>query len=133
MITFSLFSLLSSSVLVPLQIESCNFSILRNIFSMTKVKQSLSIIPETVSPRCRDMLKKVSSKKSVDLTKTGDSRTNLLLNFLQCQVKATKTCMKEEKSYSNCHKSVMGTGSYDGRRDCGCEMEKLYYCVTESL
>ena len=73
--------------------------------------------------------KTVKKKKGISLQSTGDQKTTLLLNLLKCQAKATKTCKEEEKEYTKCHNSFMGTGVYKSKRNCGDEMEALYSCV----
>jgi hypothetical protein len=92
--------------------------------------------------KCGSYYASVAKKKKMDLNATGDQKTNALLSFLKCQVKASsKTaattttttgaaiCKLEEKEYSACHQSIMGVGTYKGARHCGNEMERLYKCV----
>ena len=55
----------------------------------------------------------------------------LQVKFLQCESKARKLCDTALKSYEKCHGAVMGTGQYNGRRDCGSELEALFDCVFE--
>ena len=92
-----------------------------------------SDIPESlVVPKCQALLKSVQKKKKkIDLASTGDSKTNLLLDLLKCQVKKDKeiSCTDQLKEYNKCHSSFMGTGSYQGRQHCQEEMQTLYYCV----
>jgi hypothetical protein len=79
--------------------------------------------------RFHDRCASVTTKKKIDLDATGDQKTNALLGFLKCQVKASKMCKLEEKEYIACHQSIMGVGTYKGARHCGKEMESLYKCV----
>jgi hypothetical protein len=77
------------------------------------------------------LVKNKSKKKqeTFSLTTTGDKKTNQLLNFLHCQVKAVKICDEQSKAYTKCHQSFMGTGSYQGRKHCGLEMQALWECI----
>ena len=84
---------------------------------------------DRVHDRCASDQASVTKKKNIDLDATGDQKTNALLGFLKCQVKASKTCKLEEKEYVACHQSIMGVGTYKGARHCGGEMESLYKCV----
>jgi hypothetical protein len=43
----------------------------------------------------------------------------------------SKECKGAEKEYSLCHKSLMGVGSYKGKRHCGEELTALYKCVLQ--
>ena len=71
-------------------------------------------------------------KKAIPLDSIGSPRNNQLLDFLYCQTKASKTCKKADKAYRSCHASVMGTGSYDGRKHCADELEALFHCISGS-
>ena len=82
-----------------------------------------------VHGKCATEYKSLSKKKNVSIDATGDQKNNALVVFLQCQVKATKTCNDLEKEYSLCHKSFMGMGSYKGKRHCGEELAALYQCA----
>mmetsp|Transcript_13709 Transcript_13709/g.15038 ORF Transcript_13709/g.15038 Transcript_13709/m.15038 type:complete len:109 (+) Transcript_13709:50-376(+) len=85
----------------------------------------------SVSSKCTLQHKSIKKKK-INLSATGSPANNALVSFLRCQVKATKTCADFEKEYTLCHKSFMGTGSYNGKRECGEELEALYTCVKTS-
>ena len=51
----------------------------------------------------------------------------------QKQVKADKAaCQRESKLYENCHAGVMGIGNFEGRKNCGQELEVLYKCLFSS-
>jgi hypothetical protein len=82
-----------------------------------------------VNEKCFTDYKSLAKKKNVAMDATGDQKNNALVAFLQCQVKATKTCKDLEKEYSLCHKSFMGMGSYKGKRHCGEELAALYQCA----
>jgi hypothetical protein len=87
---------------------------------------------ELVEEKCMSKYLITSKKKNkqvFDMAATGDRKTNLMLSFLQCQLKVTKTCLDQEKEYTSCHKSFMGVGSYKGRRHCGDKMMSLYNCL----
>mmetsp|Transcript_24124 Transcript_24124/g.71083 ORF Transcript_24124/g.71083 Transcript_24124/m.71083 type:complete len:99 (+) Transcript_24124:292-588(+) len=97
---------------------------------MVQIKGKTLANSVPVSPKCESLLKALRKKK-IDLEATGHPPANALLKFLQCQVKATKSCVDKEKKYMNCHKAIMGTGSYNGRQNCGDEMAKLLSCVED--
>lgn len=83
-----------------------------------------------VAGKCQSEQSKNKEKQEMfSLTTTGDKKTNQLLSFLQCQVKAVKTCDDKSRAYTKCHQSFMGTGSYQGRKHCGLEMQALWECV----
>jgi hypothetical protein len=84
-----------------------------------------------IASKCQSEYNSIKKKKDISLQTTGDQKTNLLLNLLRCQVKATtaKSCKEIEKEYTKCHQSFMGTGSYKGKKHCGDELQALYDCV----
>jgi hypothetical protein len=84
---------------------------------------------KTVSPKCEKFLSAITRKKKIDLDAVGSQANNNLLNFLHCQCRTQKICKDAEKSYSKCHSSVMGTGSYASKKNCGEELEKLFACA----
>jgi len=85
---------------------------------------------DRIAPRCAKYAQSVQRLKSIDLDAIGDRKNNVLLDFLRCQVKADKTrCQKESKLYENCHAGVMGIGNFEGRKNCGEELEVLYRCL----
>ena len=104
---------------------------LESLIAMVVAKPS-SIDQASAAPKCLSLLKSIQKKK-VELDATGQPRTNSLLKFLRCQVKSTKGCIGEEKTYMNCHMAVMGTGSFKGKSNCGEDMEGLFSCVVDSL
>ena len=76
--------------------------------------------------------KKRKKQKTINLDDIGNRNYNSLLELLQCQSKVVgggKKCKDAQKRYAACHGAVMGTGSYDGRRHCGKEIEELYSCT----
>ena len=83
----------------------------------------------SIPPKCEKYLKPLQRKKMIDLDSIGSQKNNNLLDFLRCQSKAKKICADEEKVYSKCHASVMGTGSFKGMKNCGEELEKLFDCT----
>ena len=84
-----------------------------------------------IHAKCQKAYQLVSKrKKKIRLEDTGSPPTNLLLEFLTCQSKATKTCTDVKKAYEVCHKAVMGVGSFQGKRHCGDEMKAFLVCVT---
>ena len=100
---------------------------------MVKVKGS-TIDANSIAPRCAKYLKSVQGKKSIDLEAIGDRRNNALLDLIRCQVKADKNmCNDESKRYENCHASVMGVGNFEGRKNCGKELEVLYKCTISPI
>lgn len=82
----------------------------------------------SVAPKCDKYLKPLK-RKTIDLNNIGNRHNNALLDFLRCQSKAHKTCADDEKLYTACHRSVMGTGSHKGKRHCGEELESFFTCV----
>jgi len=84
---------------------------------------------DRVAGKCAEQYKSLAKKKEISMKATGDQKNNALVTFLQCQVKATKTCKEWEKEYTLCHKSFMGMGSYKGKRHCGEELTALYQCA----
>ena len=89
----------------------------------------------TGTPKCQSEYNAVRKKKRINLDTTGDKKTNSLLSYLQCQVQKNGLpnvkilCNDISKEYTKCHQSFMGTGSYQGRKDCGKEMNELWDCV----
>mmetsp|Transcript_18181 Transcript_18181/g.27499 ORF Transcript_18181/g.27499 Transcript_18181/m.27499 type:complete len:112 (-) Transcript_18181:300-635(-) len=92
------------------------------------------IPPLMVADKCHASYKSITKKKKEILfDTTGDRKTNMLLEFLRCQVKTNaKTCKDVEKEYTLCHRSFMGVGSYKGMKHCGERMAELYQCVISS-
>mmetsp|Transcript_3375 Transcript_3375/g.5120 ORF Transcript_3375/g.5120 Transcript_3375/m.5120 type:complete len:113 (+) Transcript_3375:71-409(+) len=90
--------------------------------------------PLVVADKCKAGHKSIANKKKeISMDTTGEQKTNMLLEFLRCQVKTNaKNCKDIEKEYTLCHKSFMGTGSYKGMRHCGKPMAALYQCVISS-
>ena len=87
----------------------------------------------TIAPRCAKYHTSVQKLKSIDLDAIGDRKNNVLLDLLRCLVKADKSsCQKESKLYEQCHASVMGIGNFEGRKNCGHELEALYNCLFSS-
>mmetsp|Transcript_12081 Transcript_12081/g.18142 ORF Transcript_12081/g.18142 Transcript_12081/m.18142 type:complete len:100 (-) Transcript_12081:383-682(-) len=84
---------------------------------------------EAVAPKCEKILSSIKRKKKIDLDAIGSQANNNLVDLLRCQCRAKKMCQDTEKSYSKCHSSVMGTGSYAGRKTCGDELETLFNCA----
>ena len=82
-----------------------------------------------IAGKCEKYLKPIKRKKKIDLQSIGNQQNNNLLDLLRCQCKAHKSCKDVEKFYSKCHSSVMGTGSFEGRKNCGEELEKLFACA----
>lgn len=83
----------------------------------------------TIEPKCQAYAKSISRKKSIDLEAIGTPTNNHLVDFLRCQAKARKKCTNVEKAYAKCHSSVMGTGSFQGKKNCGEELEKFLDCA----
>ena len=97
---------------------------------MTNAVKGRDFPSDTVVDKCAKAYSIISKKKKkIDMDATGEKNNNLLLDFLQCQAKATKSCKNEEKEYTRCHQSFMGVGSYNGRKHCGLELEQLYTCL----
>lgn len=101
---------------------------------------------DAISPACAKHLRPLAKKrkKPIDTSAIGTPAYNLLLDLLRCQAKHpnrsegsrsganAKECVKTEKMYSACHAAVMGVGNYQGRKNCGEEMERLFACVNGS-
>lgn len=84
----------------------------------------------SIAPRCVKYHTSVQKLKSIDLDAIGDRKNNVLLDLMRCQVKADKSkCQKESKLYETCHAGVMGIGNFEGRKNCGKELEVLYRCL----
>lgn len=84
---------------------------------------------EEKSPKCEKYLKPL--QKKVDLEDIGGERNNNLIYFLKCEQKVRKICRDQEVAYSKCHSSVMGVGSFQGRKHCAYELEALYSCLSK--
>ena len=98
------------------------------IITMAKVKGS-KINADTIAPRCIKYLKALE-KKTIDLENIGDRKNNAFLDLIRCQVRAKKSeCKSESKMYENCHASVMGVGAFEGRKNCGKELDDIYKCI----
>mmetsp|Transcript_18237 Transcript_18237/g.27906 ORF Transcript_18237/g.27906 Transcript_18237/m.27906 type:complete len:95 (-) Transcript_18237:40-324(-) len=80
--------------------------------------------------KCEKYQKPLQRKKKIDLDAVGSQENNNLIDFLRCQCKAQKICADKEKAFSKCHSSVMGSGTYAGRKNCGPELEELFACTT---
>ena len=92
---------------------------------------------ENIAPKCKKLLKAVQKKK-IKLENIGDPTYNNFLELVRCQMKANKnnmlndgkiSCVTQSKQYEACHASIMGTGSFDGRKHCADELEALFRCV----
>jgi hypothetical protein len=94
---------------------------------MVRVRGS-TIPEESVPSKCEKYLK-VVKKKKIDLDQIGNQHNNGLVDLLRCQCKTQKVCEAQQKNYSDCHDSVMGVGSYGGKRNCGEELGILFRCV----
>ena len=98
---------------------------------MTKVKGS-KINTDTIAPRCVKYLKALE-KKTINLESIGSQNNNSFLDFIRCQVRAKKgECKSENKTYENCHASVMGVGAFEGKKNCGQELQSIYDCIVPS-
>mmetsp|Transcript_31453 Transcript_31453/g.45885 ORF Transcript_31453/g.45885 Transcript_31453/m.45885 type:complete len:99 (+) Transcript_31453:37-333(+) len=95
---------------------------------MAKVKGSALQDSSTIAPKCSKFVQPLR-KRTVNTEQIGNRHYNVLLDFVRCQRKVNKTCSGEDKSYSLCHASVMGTGSYEGRKHCGEEFKEFFDCV----
>ena len=82
-----------------------------------------------IEGKCEKYLKSIKRKKKIDLRSIGYQQNNNLLDLLYCQCKVKKECKDVEKMYSKCHSSVMGTGSFNGRKSCGEELKNLFECA----
>jgi len=87
-------------------------------------------IDSTSNSKCEKLLKALSKKKSIPLTAIGSRSNNLLVDFLKCHTKVLSKdyCKPVEKVYKGCHSSVMGTGNYNGAKDCGNELQEWMEC-----
>lgn len=84
---------------------------------------------EIVESKCAPLYKSIRRRKEIAVNKTGDQTNTKLVSFLSCQSKTAKMCIPQSKEYDVCHKSFMGMGSYQGRRNCGKELLYLYSCI----
>jgi hypothetical protein len=95
-----------------------------------RVQGSVLHDPELIEGKCKKYLKAIKRKKKIDLEAIGSQQNNSLLDLLRCQSRAmTGSCKDHEAKYSKCHSSVMGTGLYNGRKNCGEELEKFFGCI----
>lgn len=66
----------------------------------------------------------LSKKKEFDKCKaTGKDCTKYEVNYAICL--AITLTPKEEKDYTTCNRSIMGSGAYMGRKDCNEEYGKV--------
>jgi len=99
---------------------------------MVKIKGA-DINPDDIAPRCAvKFLKPVVKLSKIDLDLIGNRKNNILLDLLRCQVRAEKSCKLLHKRYESCHASVMGTGNFEGKKNCGAELEDLFQCALTS-
>jgi hypothetical protein len=63
------------------------------------------------------------------LNNTGSKDTNALVRVLTCETTMRQVCGDVERKYTLCHKSIMGTGEYEGRQDCGLELSAFFDCA----
>ena len=109
----------------------------------------------SIHPKCAPQLTALSHKKKIDLTGIGSRPNTILLDFLKCYTKEhakttnigagapvssssegggnsnkdnPDTCRSVEKAYNNCHLSVMGTGNYNGHKQCGDPLQEWLDC-----
>ena len=107
-----------------------------------------------IHQKCAPQLTALSHKKKIDLTGIGSRPNTILLDFLKCYTKGhakttnivagagafssserggipnkeRDTCRSVEKAYNNCHLSVMGTGNYNGHKQCGDPLQEWLDC-----
>ena len=110
----------------PLQNSECHKHC---SISMKVTGSNIHESKDLIAPKCEKYLASIKRKKKIDLESIGSPPNNILLDLLRCQCKAKKTCKDVEKLYSKCHSSVMGTGSFGGRKNCAEELENLYRCA----
>jgi len=88
---------------------------------------------QAVSPKCMGLFKKGFKARNgnIDLEALGDPHYNNFLKFVKCQSKSTKEvpCKLDEKAYDTCHTSIMGVGSYKGKKSCADEIKTLVACA----
>merc|ERR1712059_26136 len=103
----------------------------------TSTREKMSVegdsLPQPTSKRCSKPHKQLAGKV-VELSKTGDKITNILVAFLVCEAKTSTdqaSCKGLVGEYEKCHKSIMGTGNYPttGGRHCGQELLELLACI----
>uniref|UniRef100_A0A7S0C4A7 Uncharacterized protein n=1 Tax=Proboscia inermis TaxID=420281 RepID=A0A7S0C4A7_9STRA len=94
---------------------------------MVEIKGSAISSNPALEPKCTPLVKPIKRKR-ISLSNIGTPPNNILVDLLRCQcrVKKTERCSSLVKSYSVCHGNVMGTGQYQGRSNCGDELEALY-------
>eukprot|EP00536_Pseudo-nitzschia_multiseries_P006162 jgi/Psemu1/286277/fgenesh1_pg.128_\ len=83
---------------------------------------------------CEKYLAPLARKKKIDLEAIGSRPNNQLLDLLRCRVAKIQTANAEDcrslaRAYASCHASVMGTGSFGGRKHCGAELSGYLDCV----
>ncbi|MGK3743089.1 MAG: hypothetical protein ACI90V_009945 [Bacillariaceae sp.] len=98
----------------------------------------------TIDEKCDKYLKLIKRKKKIDLEAIGSKQNNILLDLLRCQSKQqmsttrmknnssndnNNNCNNVEKLYTKCHCSVMGTGNFNGRKNCSEELKCFLDCV----
>ena len=84
-----------------------------------------------VDPKCLPLLRQLL-KKTMDYAATGNKYNNVLVSFFECQGKKQKSCPKVLKAYRQCHSSVMGTGSFNGKKHCGDELLQVKTCILKN-
>ena len=82
-------------------------------------------------PKCIKFLHALKGK-AVDVYVTGSRENNALDRFLRCECKMKNVCSGQLSKYVACHSSVMGVGSFCGRKNCGNELTDLQACVSLS-
>ena len=109
----------------------------------------------SIHQKCAPQLTALSHKKKIDLTGIGSRPNTILLDFLKCYTKEhakttnigagapvssssegggnsnkdnPDTCRSVEKAYTSCHLSVMGTGNYNGHKQCGDPLQEWLDC-----
>ena len=97
-------------------------------------------IPSTAPP-CSQLHNLVSAlPPPLSLSSTGSKATNTILNLLKCEVKhgkracpqcgdVWKDCVVRQNEHDKCFKSIMGSGVYGVKKDCGEELERFVICV----
>jgi hypothetical protein len=84
-----------------------------------------------IEQKCQKYLKPLArTKRTIDFKAIGSKSNNDLIDLLRCQGKTKgMPCIDVEKAYAKCHTSVMGTGIYQGKKNCAEELEKLFSCA----
>lgn len=106
-----------------------------------KIEGSLIHNSKVLDEKCKKYLKLIKKKKIVDLEAIGSKPNNDVLDLLRCQNKQmvrkiknnidANDCSNIEKMYTKCHSSVMGTGNFEGRKNCGDELQSFLDCTIE--